>query len=1013
MALQKQGVNITFGQGLDLKTSPDQVAAGKFLVLSNAIFQTGGQLQKRNGFAKITQLPNTDQTTLTSLADNAVATGSNLYTYNSEINQWLNQGLVQPVDISVQPMVRTAKSQSNVDAIVAPSGLTCLVYMDGTLPYYKISDSVTGQQVVAPVALPTTATNARVFLLGRYFIITFMATVVGAPHFRYIAIPLINPASPNAVADISTSVDAITNPYDGCVTNNALYLSYLGNDVSGAIRTTKISSQLVISTPHVEPSTATTGNNQISVTVDSSGTTPVIWTCYFNVNDSEIDAFALDQNLNSVLATVTVTSTGSDVVPEITSLAKNGMLHIYYEYYNSILSATYQSNYIKKTTVSQSGTPGTPSVLLRSVGLASKAFDYNDTIYMLVTFGERQISPATLAPFQPTYFLIDDSGNIIMKLAYSNGVTYLTGILPNVSINDTSIMIPYLVADLLVSVNKSQGAASFAGIFAQTGVNLADISINSSGQHSSEIAGALNLTGGFLWEYDGVKPVELGFHVWPDAMAAAQSNPGGGLSAQQYYYVFTYEWTDAQGNLHRSAPSIPFGVLVTNPATTVTLDVNTLRLTYKTTPNPVRIVGYRWSTAQQNYYQFTSIQNPPINDPSVDSIQIVDDDSDADILGNTLLYTTGGVIENIAPPACTDSALFKSRLFLIDAEDRNTLWYSKQVIQGTPVEMSDLFTIFVAPTTGAQGSTGEMQAISAMDDKLIIFKKDAIYYLTGNGPDNTGANNDFSEPTYITSSVGCSNPDSIVLQPQGLMFQSDKGIWLLGRDLSTNYIGAPVESYNDIRVNSALSIPGTNQVRFTLDNGVILMYDYFYQQWGTFNGVPSISSTLLNGAHTILNEQGLLLQETPGTYLDYSTPVLMNFTTAWLKLTGLQGYQRAYAAYLVGQYLSPHKLQVNITYDYNPGSWQSILIQPTNFTPNYGGDQLYGSSSPFGGPGSLEQWRIFLDKQKCQAVQFSVSEVYDPSLGIAAGAGFTLSGINLLVGAKLTYPKLSAGQSTS
>ncbi len=165
--------------------------------------------------------------------------------------------------------------------------------------------------------------------------------------------------------------------------------------------------------------------------------------------------------------------------------------------------------------------------------------------------------------------------------------------------------------------------------------------------------------------------------------------------------------------------------------------------------------------------------------------------------------------------------------------------------------------------------------------------------------------------------------------------------------------------------------------------------------------------------HSVLNAQGLVLRESVGTFLDYSTPVLMSFTTAWLKLTGLQGFQRAYACYLIGQYLSPHKIQVNIGYDYSAGTYQSVLIQPTNFTPNYGGDALYGSSSPFGGPGSLEQWRIFLDRQKCQAVQFSVSEVYDPSLGIVAGAGFTLSGINLLVGAKSTTPKVSASQSVS
>ncbi len=1012
MALQKQGVNISFGQGLDLKTSPDQVEAGKFLALENAVFQTGGQLQKRNGFAKLTNLPNAEQTTITSLNDNPIATGSRLYAYNSQTDAWLNQGLVQPVDLSVQPLVRTATSQSNPQAAVASNGIVCLVYLDNSVPYYKVSDSITGEQIVAPVALPATATNAQVFLLGSYFAIIYAATIAAASHLQIIAVPVINPSTPQAAVDISTVLRNITDPWDAVVANNSLYISYFGNDIGGAVRTSRISSNLVISSPHVEIFVSAAGNNVISVSADNSGTIPVIWTTYYNVSGGEIDAFALDANLNLVLATHTVTSTGGNTVQEITSKPNNGILTIFYEYAHIILSGAYKSDYISKITITSTGTIGAASVLLRSVGLASEAFLYQDVMYMLVTYG--QVSTVSgSAPLQPTYFLIDSSGNIIMKLAYSNGVTYLTGILPNVSINDTTIYIPYLIADQLVAVNKSQGAATAAGIYAQKGINLVSFNINTLSQHSSEIAGALHLTGGMVWEYDGVKPVELGFHVWPDATNSSYTATGS-IAAQTYYAVFTYEWTDAQGNLHRSAPSIPqVQVIPGGGATTISWEVATLRLTYKLTPNPVRIVGYRWSTAQQNYYQFTSITSPTINDTTADTVTIADTHTDAQILGNTLLYTTGGVVENIAPPSCSAFALFKSRLFLIDSEDPNTLWYSKQVVQGTPVEMSDLLTVFVAPTTGAQGSTGIMTAISAMDDKLIIFKRDAIYYMTGNGPDNTGANNDFSEPTFITSSVGCANPHSIVLQPQGLMFQSDKGIWLLGRDLSTTYIGAAVEGYNEQVVNSAVCVPGTNQVRFTLDSGTVLMYDYFYAQWGTFNGIPALSSTLIGGKHSLLNAQGLVLQETAGTFLDYSTPVLMSFTTAWLKLTGLQGFQRAYACYLIGQYLSPHKIQVNIGYDYSAGVYQSVLIQPTNFTPNYGGDALYGSSSPFGGPGSLEQWRIFLDRQKCQAVQFSVSEVYDPSLGIVAGAGFTLSGINLLVGAKSTTPKVSASQSVS
>src|ERR1700677_556451 len=136
--------------------------------------------------------------------------------------------------------------------------------------------------------------------------------------------------------------------------------------------------------------------------------------------------------------------------------------------------------------------------------------------------------------------------------------------------------------------------------------------------------------------------------------------------------------------------------------------------------------------------------------------------------------------------------------------------------------MSDLLTFYIAPNAGTTTSTGPMKCIFPMDDKLIIFKQNAMYYINGTGPDNTGANSQYSQAIFITSTVGCANQNSIVFIPQGLMFQSDKGIWLLGRDLSTNYIGAPVENTNQYLITSATTIPGTTQVRFTLNNGTAL-----------------------------------------------------------------------------------------------------------------------------------------------------------------------------------------------
>lgn len=1006
MPLQKQPVSLNFSQGLDTKTDAYQIAIGKFLALNNSVFTTGGRLTKRSGFANITNLPNSDQTTLTTLNDNLIATGSNLYSFSADTNQWINKGSIQPVNLSVQSMVRSSTAQISPDSAVTSNGLLCLSYMDSGNVYYQISDSVTGEQIVSRTQLPNGTASPRSFLLGRYFIVTFISTIGGSTHLQYVSIPISNPLTPNTVQDISTTLVNTLAGYDGFVANNNLYLAW--GDTGTTVKIAYLSSTLVLSAPVVIAGHYST---LMSVTADISASTAVIWATFWDSTSTNGFTTAYSQALNPtpILApTQIITAT---VIREITSVATNSLLTVFYENFNTYVApypvAGIETEFISKLTVTQSGTVSSTTIILRSVGLASKAFiGPTGTIYVVVAYGETN---------QPTYFLIDSSGAIFMRLAYSNGGGYETNqVLPSVLLLNDNYLVPYLIKDFLAAVNKGTNLPSGTptnGIYTQTGINLARFSINISGQHSSEIADVLHLTGGQLWEYDTVRPVEHGFHVWPENIQVTTATTGGLITAHTYFYVFTYEWTDNEGKLQRSAPSIPFEIVTTGSTSTNTCYVPTLRLTYKLTPNPVRIVGYRWSTEQPVYYQFTSITTPTINNTTVDYVIITDTKSDDQILGQTLLYTTGGVVENIAAPASTSTALFKNRLFLIDAEDRNLLWYSKQVIEGVPVEMSDLFTIYVAPTSGAQGSTGPITALSAMDDKLIIFKQDAIYYLTGTGPDNTGANNDFTDPVFITSSVGCANQNSIILMPNGIMFQSDKGIWLLGRDLSTQYIGAPVEEFNPETVQSSNLIPGTNQVRFIINDSTTLMYDYYYQQWGTFSNIRAISSTLYQGLHTYLSDSGQIFQEAQNTFIDGTVPVLMSFTTAWINIGGIQGYERFYFGYLLGTYFTPFKLNVQLGYDYNVGNTQNIMVAPDNFVPPWGGEPLWGSNGPWGGPGNVFESRFFPQVQKCESFQVTINEIYDSTFDIPPGQGLSLSGLNLIVGIKKGYRTQSTGRS--
>ncbi len=996
--MPKQSLPINFSQGLDTKTDPFQIPIGKFSQLTNSVFNKGGLLEKRNGFGSLASLPDSNSILATTFNEDLTTIGQTLQAYSAASQTWSNKGYIQSIGVDTLPLIRNSVNQTQSDSVTASNGLVCTAYTEtnGTTVSYKyaIADATTGQNIIAPTAISTadaTYGTPKVYILGNYFVIIYTNKVSSTYHLKFFTISINNPSVVTSPVDVSTSyTPATTLNFDAAALNGSLFVAWNGAASSG-VKMAFIGANLSVSSTVIVD--AAHEATLMSVCTDLN--TQIVRVTYYDSVTNNGYTLAVTPQLGLLSGfPVKWINVATPAVTNVTSLASSGVVSIIFEIADTLpYDASIKSHTIDKTAFDESASPiGSTVSIVRSVGLASKPFIVDGVIYFLAVYS---------SPYQNTCFLINISGNIIAKIAYGNGGGYLTTGLPSASVNGDTATISYLIKDSIQAVNKNTNVPAGSqvnGIYSQTGINQSSFTFGLSQIPTAEIGSNLNISGGITWAYDGYAAVEQGFFLYPDSVEVTTATGSGSIAASTYFYQVTYEWSDNQGNIFRSAPSIPVSIVTTTASSTNTIHVPTLRLTYKTA-NPVKIVVYRWSTAQQSYYQVTSISTPTLNDTSVDAVTITDTFSDATILGNNLLYTTGGVVENIAPPASSSVTLFDDRLWLIDAEDKNLLWYSKQVIESTPVEMSDLLTVYVAPTLSAQGSTGDMKCLAAMDDKLIIFKKNAIYYINGTGPDNTGANNHYSQPIFITSTVGCSNQSSIVFIPSGLMFQSDKGIWLLGRDLSTQYIGASVEQFNTDLVKSALNIPGTNQVRFTLDSGTTLMYDYFFNQWGTFTDVPAISSTLYQDMHTYIDSRGRVFQETPGVYLDGSQPVLISFTTGWINFAGLRGYERIYSFSFLGTYHSPHKLAIGVGYDYGSVYHQSIY-SPDNFSPVYGGLSLYGGPSTYGGPSNIESFEVHAKRQKCLSFQVSVQEIYDPSFGVQAGAGLSLSGMNFEVSLK-------------
>jgi hypothetical protein len=368
-------------------------------------------------------------------------------------------------------------------------------------------------------------------------------------------------------------------------------------------------------------------------------------------------------------------------------------------------------------------------------------------------------------------------------------------------------------------------------------------------------------------------------------------------------------------------------------------------------------------------------------------------------------------ISSLASDAPAFITRYRNRAVVIPAEAPGQWEYSKAVIPGVPTEFNP--QQFYNPV---QGGGTPLNCAIEMDDKLILFSETGIYWTAGDGPAPNGTGNDYGNAFTVPSDVGCSNPPSLVLTPKGIIFQSAKGMYLLGRDLSVQYIGASAERFNNLTVTSATLIQNGRRVVFTMERSapnvnMALVYDYFVEKWSVWTNYGAVDALAFGGLLTHLLADGTIYQETPGVFSDDGSPVLVKLRTSWLSFAGLSGFQRVWRFILRGGYHGTHKLKISVAFDDNPAPKQNVEVNATQvlkWKPNYGGDvdlgpvadtTLADTDNPGGGKFANYEWQVKLLQQKCTSVQVTITEAPTGS----PNEGLSISVLTFLIG---VLPKL-------
>jgi hypothetical protein len=468
----------------------------------------------------------------------------------------------------------------------------------------------------------------------------------------------------------------------------------------------------------------------------------------------------------------------------------------------------------------------------------------------------------------------------------------------------------------------------------------------------------------------------------PDATAyVATANT---LAAGDYQWSAVWSWYDASGQLVRSAPSVAITKTLSTTSD-VGVVVQASPITNRNATD-VRVEFYRTeknATTLKKLFQDTS-QSSWLT--TAYSVGCRGDTPDIFIASNEQIYTTGGVLDNSGLEAVKNLSIFKNRLVASGIVD-NEAQYSKTAVTGSPLELSD--ELFLTLDNDGLEIKGHAQ----MDDKLIFFKDNRLTYIVGDGANDLGQNVSFSQPINTPSDVGAIDHNSIVLTPDGLMFKSRKGIFLLSRSLQIGYLGIAVEDFNQYTVSRAIISPDENQALFFLsDADYCLVYDFVFKQWCYFSQYGADDACVWdNKVARVLNDGSVAVEDT-SVFVDtgFATPSYSpQVETKWLKAKNVQDIQRVYRAMLLGELKSRHTMTAKVYYDYDESQFDTYTIDSNTIA----------AQIPY-------QIEMGLARQKCEAIKFVFT--FTPNGGTEEC--LTLTDLALLVGVKRGLNKLAASK---
>lgn len=842
-----------------------------------------------------------------------------LYSWSPQQSAWVSRGThlaiktdEKPAFVNTSDQVQCDRAELSGTVVYAWVELSAGSSVTGQV-YAAAVDKTTGAVLVAPTAITSAVTRPRLVATTTKIL---LFSVTATPDLVVRAISPSDPATgfASASTNVLTSAGGFNTRYDAVANvgvDGAVVACRYNPTTSYVVAT--VSAGLTVATS----TKARTCDGGIAVAVSPTGTIQIARCNGSNIQGDYLTSALVDTTTGQAIGSIAA-GTATEVTCAYRSTQNSSQYRCYVFWSNTSSISGSSDNTVEYNYVDTGGTIGTETTLTHRVILASRAFDYNGSVYVNVLFDGTSsfVSVASIlegvfeSQLQNSYFLYRDDGTLCAKMAAGRcgGSTACVNWLPGVALTSGSTGYSWCGNERrIVPVGTLRDAYTDRGPL--------DITItfdSNEARRVAKIGETIYVTGAEPMQFDGEKLTEWGFHIFPWYAAGVESSAGAGTIPNGDYAVkCTYRWDNAKGERDRSA-SATVGVvtIATGPSEIDYQNTVPLYVTHKTSRAPA-IEWWRTAVNPSGDSPFFLVtgQDPADttgdncyvpSDPTATSIASLTDAYDDDTLTAKEAYGSSDVLENLPPPPHTLITANDERVFIAGiAGDPHHVRYSKQRTAGFIAAFHEALSVAV-PEPG-----GDIVGLAFLNETLVVFRETAIYALDGIGFDNVGGGQNY-QARLVSNTEGAVNQESICLTPSGLVFKSSKGWYLLNRGWTTQYIGGPVRDYDSESVYSAHVVESTHQVRI-ITSGRALVWDYLVGNWFEWTISDGLHATIYGGTYHYLATASVKAEQSSYSTADYAWDVEM-----LIHLGGLQNFGRVRRVIVGGEVRGTGTIRVRI-----------------------------------------------------------------------------------------------------